>query len=167
MTNGEDIQMDRELTQRLHRDYITVYRISGLITHGIFFVFIALYFVFSLMWEWTLWPGWIALSIFIITFILFTWIIPQMIYNRFQYELFEDELEIQKGLIFLSNVLVPMVRVQHVELESGPLMRKYELASVSIVTAATTHKISGLKLTEAQKLKRRIGVLAKVDDQDE
>ncbi|WP_028609446.1 PH domain-containing protein [Paenibacillus harenae] len=159
--------MDRELTQRLHRDYITVYRISWLITHGIFFVIIALYFVFSLMWEWTLWPGWIALTLFIITFILFTWIIPQMIYNRFQYELFEDELEIQKGLIFLSNVLVPMVRVQHVELESGPLMRKYDLAGVSIVTAATTHKISGLKLTEAQQLKRRIGLLAKVDDQDE
>jgi hypothetical protein len=60
-----------------------------------------------------------------------------------------------------------MVRVQHVELESGPLMRKYDLASVSIVTAATTHRISGLKQPEAQQLKRRIGILAKVDDQDE
>ncbi|MDQ8738910.1 PH domain-containing protein [Paenibacillus sp. LHD-38] len=159
--------MDRELTRRLHRDYITVYRISELISNGIFLALIIAYFTCALIWEWTLVPGWIALSVFIISLVLFTWIIPQMKYTRFQYELFEDELEIQSGLVFLSNVLVPMVRVQHVELESGPLMRKYDLASVSIVTAATTHRISGLKLGEAQQLKRQIGVLAKVDDQDE
>lgn len=159
--------MNRQLTKRLHRDYIKVYRISELIAHGMFLIFIIAYFIFAAWKEWTLVPGWIALSIFCVTFILFTWIIPQMKFARFQYELFDDELEIQSGLIFLSNVLVPMVRVQHVELESGPLMRKYDLASVSIVTAATTHRISGLKQSEAQQLKRRIGILAKVDDQDE
>ncbi|MGM0882049.1 MAG: PH domain-containing protein [Bacillota bacterium] len=159
--------MNRQLTKRLHRDYIKVYRISELIAHGIFLIFIIVYFIFATWKEWTLVPGWITLSIFCVTFILFTWIIPQLKYARFQYELFDDELEIQSGFIFLSNVLVPMVRVQHVELESGPLMRKYDLASVSVVTAATTHRISGLKQAEAQQLKRRIGILAKVDDQDE
>jgi membrane protein YdbS with pleckstrin-like domain len=159
--------MNRELSNRLHRDYIKVYRISGLITHGVFLAVIIAYLACASLWDWTLIPGWIALSIVVLTFILFIWLIPRMKYTRFQYELFDDELEIQSGLIFLSNVLVPMVRVQHVELESGPLMRKYNLASVSVVTAATTHKISGLKQTEAEHLKRRIGILAKVDDQDE
>jgi len=159
--------MNRELTHRLHRDYITVYRISELITNGIFLALIIAYFSCALIWDWTLIPGWIALSIFVISFIMFTWVIPEMKYTRFSYELFDDEIEIQSGLIFLSNVLVPMVRVQHVELESGPLMRKYDLASVSIVTAATTHRISGLKQSEAEQLKRKIGILAKVDDQDE
>jgi membrane protein YdbS with pleckstrin-like domain len=159
--------MNRELTNRLHRDYITVYRISELITNGIFLALIIAYLTCAMIWDWTLIPGWIALSIFVISFIMFTWVIPEMKYTRFSYELFDDELEIQSGLIFLSNVLVPMVRVQHVELESGPLMRKYDLASVSIVTAATTHRISGLKQSEAEQLKRKIGILAKVDDQDE
>ncbi|WP_169089492.1 PH domain-containing protein [Paenibacillus sp. PL91] len=159
--------MDRELTKRLHRDYITVYRITELITNGIFLALIIAYFTLAIIWDWTLIPGWIALFIFIITAILFTWTFPKMMATRFQYELFEDEIEIQTGLIFLKNVLVPMVRVQHVELESGPLMRKYDLASVSIVTAATTHQIKGLKQSEAQLLKRQIGILAKVDDKDE
>jgi membrane protein YdbS with pleckstrin-like domain len=159
--------MNRNLSKRLHRDYIKVYRISGLITHGIFLALIIAYFSCAWIWDWTLIPGWIALLVIIASFVLFIWIIPQMKYTRFQYELFEEELEIQSGLIFLSNVLVPMVRVQHVELESGPLMRKYDLASVSVVTAATTHKISGLKQSEAQQLKQQIGILAKVDDQDE
>lgn len=159
--------MNRQLTKRLHRDYIKVYQISELITHGIFLILIIAYFSFALWKDWTLVPGWIAVIIFVLTFVLFTWILPLMKFKRFQYELFDDELEIQSGLIFISNVLIPMVRVQHVELESGPLMRKYDLASVSIVTAATTHKISGLKQVEAQQLKRQIGLLAKVDDQDE
>jgi membrane protein YdbS with pleckstrin-like domain len=166
MSEGDGL-MDRKLTKRLHRDYIKVYRISGLILHGIFLIFIIAYFIFAAMRDWTLVPGWIAMSVFCVSFLLFTWIVPHMKYSRFQYELFDDELEIQSGLIFISNVLVPMVRVQHVELESGPLMRKYDLASVSVVTAATTHRISGLKQSEAQQLKRRIGILAKVDDQDE
>jgi membrane protein YdbS with pleckstrin-like domain len=158
--------MNRELTQRLHRDYIKTYRITELIAHGIFLLIIAGYFFCVQTWNWTLVPLWIALAVFIVTLPLFTWIIPQLKYARFQYELFEDEMEIRSGLIFISNVLVPMVRVQHVELESGPLMRKYDLASVSIVTAATTHRINGLKLADAERLKRRIGILAKVDEQD-
>ncbi|WP_138755181.1 PH domain-containing protein [Paenibacillus sinopodophylli] len=159
--------MNRELTKRLHRDYVKVYRISELISNGIFLAFIIAYFICASIWEWTLLPGWIALFICAVSLVLFTWIFPQITYKRFQYELFENELEIQSGLVFISNVLIPMVRVQHVELESGPLMRKYDLASVSVVTAATTHKISGLKLGEAQQLKLRIGSLAKVDEQDE
>lgn len=159
--------MIRQLTKQLHLDYIKVYRISGLISNGIFLTLIIAYFIIALAQDWTLLPGWISLIVFGITLVLFTWTIPEIKYKRFHYELFDDELEIQSGLIFISNVLVPMVRVQHVELESGPLMRKYDLASVSVVTAATTHTISGLKQEEAQKLKLRIGILAKVDDQDE
>jgi len=159
--------MIRPLTKQLHLDYIKVYRISGLITNGVFLALIIAYFIIAMVQEWSLLPGWISLIVFGISFVLFTWTIPEIKYKRFHYELFDDELEIQSGLIFISNVLVPMVRVQHVELESGPLMRKYDLASVSVVTAATTHTISGLKQEEAQQLKLRIGILAKVDDENE
>ncbi len=159
--------MNRELTQKLHRDYMTAYRITEIGWHGIFLIIIAVYYFCARAWSWTFVPAWVALAAFVVSFTLFTWLIPGLIYARFRYELFEDELEIKKGVMFISNVLVPMVRVQHVELESGPLMRKYDLAAVSIVTAATTHRINGLKLADAERLKRRIGMLAKVDDQDE
>jgi len=159
--------MDRALTERLHPDYLKVYRLNGAITAVISLVLVIGYLALALWKDWTLIPVWIGLGVLLLECILFIWIFPKVIYSRFKYELFEEELEIQSGLIFIKNVLVPMMRVQHVELETGPLMRKYELAKVAIVTAATTHVIHGLKLDEAQSLKRRIGVLAKVDDQDE
>lgn len=159
--------MGRELTKRLHPDYLTVYRISQLVWNGIFLILIIAYTSLALWKDWTLIPVWIGYALLALSLVWFTWVVPNVKVSRFRYELFEEELEIQSGLIFISNVLVPMVRVQHVELVSGPLMRKYDLASVSIVTAATTHQISGLKHSEAENLKRRIGVLAKVDDENE
>jgi len=159
--------MDRALTQRLHLDYLKVYRINWIITEGILLVLLVAYLALALWKEWTMLPIWIGLAVLLLLSIIFIWIVPKVIYSRYKYELFEDELEIQSGLIFITNVLVPMVKVQHVELETGPLMRKYELAKVAIVTAATKHTIDGLKLEQAQALKRRIGILAKVDDQDE
>lgn len=159
--------MNRELSRRLHPDYLKVYRISEYISNGVFFALILTYLGLALAFDWTLLPVWICLGLLAISLVVFTWIVPKVKYARFRFELFEEELEIESGIIFISNVLVPMVRVQHVELGSGPLMRKFDLASVSVVTAATTHKISGLKRDDAEGLKRSIGKLAKVDDGDE
>ena len=159
--------MDRELTRRLHQDYLKVYRINGMILDGIFLLIIVAYAIVAIWKEWTLIPLWISLPLLAISAILNLWIIPKIKYMRFRYELFDEELEIQSGMIFISNVLIPMVRVQHVEVGSGPLMRKFDLASVSIVTAATTHEISGLKQADAEKLKRQIGILARVDEENE
>ncbi|QJD87245.1 PH domain-containing protein [Cohnella herbarum] len=59
-----------------------------------------------------------------------------------------------------------MVKVQHVELTSGPLMRKKELADVVIVTAATKHSIHGLEKDHAEAVQRRIAVWARVREDD-
>lgn len=159
--------MERLLSKRLHRDYITVYRLSSLIAHLVLYLLAFAYLTFAAWKHWTFIPGYIGLAAVSISALLFIWLLPEMKYRRFQYELFDEELEIKSGLLIIRNVLIPMVRVQHVELESGPLMRKYELASVAVVTAATTHRISGLKQSEAHFLKRRIGQLAKVEEQDD
>ncbi|SFF27718.1 hypothetical protein SAMN05216378_5735 [Paenibacillus catalpae] len=159
--------MDRPLTKRLHRDYITVFRVSSFFTHLVLYILVIAYLTFAAWKHWTYIPGFIGLGVVSLSALLFIWLLPELKYRHFQYELFEEELEIRSGLIVIRNVLIPMVRVQHVELESGPLMRKHELASVAVVTAATTHRISGLKQSEAHFLKRRIGQLAKVDEQDD
>ncbi|WP_239326899.1 PH domain-containing protein [Paenibacillus sp. ACRRX] len=160
------MEMDR-LTQRLHPDYIKVSRISGCLTNLILMIGSAVYLLIALQKDWVFWPGWIALCIFVFTFVLFTWIVPVVEYERFKYEVFEEEVEIRSGLIWIRDVLIPMVKVQHVELESGPLMRRYGLAEVKVVTAASTHRIKGLKQAEAEQLKLQVGKLARVVEADE
>jgi len=159
--------MNRTLTQRLHPDYLRVSRISAWITLAILLLATGVYFALASWNGWTYVPGWVALGVLAVLSVLFIWIVPTVLYRHFAFEVFEEELEIESGLIFISNVLVPMTRVQHVELETGPLMRKFGLAEVTVVTAATKHRIKGLAKADAERLKRRIGVLAKVVDADE
>nr|WP_028544051.1 PH domain-containing protein [Paenibacillus taiwanensis] len=158
--------MDR-LTQRLHPHYIQVSRISGCITNMVLIAGSAAYLLIAHQKDWVLWPGWTALCLFVLTLVIYTWIVPVVEYERFKYEVFEEEVEIRSGLIWIRDVLIPMVKVQHVELESGPLMRRYALAEVKIVTAASTHRIKGLKLEHAEQLKLQVGKLARVVDADE
>ena len=69
-------------------------------------------------------------------------------------------------MFVVKRVLIPMIRVQHVTIEQGPIMRKYNLAELHISTAATSHSIPCLTKEEAEQLKRQIGELAKVSDED-
>lgn len=59
-----------------------------------------------------------------------------------------------------------MIRVQHVDTNQGPILKKYGLATVEISTAATIHKIPALELAEAEELRYYIGKLTRVADED-
>src|SRR5699024_360874 len=73
---------------------------------------------------------------------------------------------IQHGILVVSRILVPMIRVQHVDTKQGPILRKFNLASVTISTAATTHEIPALIEADASALRDRISTLARVDEDD-
>ena len=87
-------------------------------------------------------------------------------WRRWRYEVREQEIELQHGVLFITRTLVPMVRVQHVDTQQGPLLRKYQLATVTISTAATVHEIPALPIEEAEELRVYISQLARVADED-
>ncbi|MCM3174709.1 PH domain-containing protein [Paenibacillus sp. MER 99-2] len=153
--------------RRLHPKVKRATAMTSLITNGILGAIAAAYLVVAFNRDWTLWPGWAALGLCILSFIWFGCALPALQYRYFSFRVAEDELEIHSGWLWITDTIVPMTRVQQVELESGPLLRKYGLAKVSIVTAAATLEIAGLEREEAEQLKRNIGHLAKVEDRDE
>lgn len=159
--------MGRELTQRLHLDFIKASRITSLIVHIVLVIVLTAWLVIAIVNNWTMLPLGIAGGVWLLSFVLFTIIVPAYQYRSFKFDVFEEELEIQSGIIFQKNVLVPMNRVQHVELGSGPIMRHFKLASITVVTAATSHEISGLFREAAEELKVKIGELAKVEEPHE
>lgn len=78
----------------------------------------------------------------------------------------ESEIEIQSGLIIIKRTLVPMSRVQHVDTKQGPVLRRYDLATVVVSTAATSHEIPALDTAEADDIRYFISTLAKVEEED-
>lgn len=97
---------------------------------------------------------------------LLVFLFPKVRWTRWKYEVRDQEIELQHGLFVVKRTLVPMVRVQHVDTEQGPILRKYDLASITISTAATSHTIPALVTAEADELRGRISVLAKVAEDD-
>ncbi|WP_247747200.1 PH domain-containing protein [Alkalihalobacillus sp. BA299] len=113
------------------------------------------------------WMLYVLISLFVLFFIVYVIIGPYLRWKKFKYEVYDEEIEVQYGVIIVKRTLIPMIRVQHVDTEQGPLLRKFGLAAVTISTAATTHRIPALTVDVADELRNRIVKLATVADDDE
>ena len=68
----------------------------------------------------------------------------------------EFDIAYRSGLFWRKIVIVAFNRVQHVEVSSGPLQRKFDLASVKLFTAGGTSvdlKIDGLSSARAEQVR--------------
>lgn len=73
----------------------------------------------------------------------------------------EDDLLIRRGVLVRRLTVVPYGRMQYVDVVSGPLERRFGLASVTLHTAAAaTHAhLPGLPLAEATRVRDRLAAL--------
>ena len=89
---------------------------------------------------------------------------PEVLWRRWRYEVRAEELDLRHGLLTVKRTLVPIRRVQHVDTSSGALQGMFDLASVSVHTAAGETEIPALTRGEAEAVRRRIGELARTRD---
>jgi len=70
----------------------------------------------------------------------------------------DDDLLIRHGLMFRSLVVVPYGRLQFVDVEAGPVDRRFGVASVQLHTASpgTDAVVPGLPPEEAARLRDRL-----------
>lgn len=110
----------------------------------------------------SLWLFWIAVSILGLT-VLSSGVVLLLIpyrWNFWTYYLDERQIALHHGYFFRKQVIVPIARVQNVTLKQGPLLRLKSLQKVVIQTAAGSHEIDGLEMTQAEALKDQIMALA-------
>ena len=93
-----------------------------------------------------------------------------LLYNRWQFELQDDALYLERGVITFVETAVPFVRVQHVDTQFGPLERALGLSSVVVYTAGSRNadvRVPGLTPERARKLQdtlRNLAVESEADD---
>lgn len=117
--------------------------------------------------DWKIWIPIVALAIILVYFCLDFFLMIPIRYRQYRYEVNENEIYIQSGIIFITRTVIPMVRVQHVDTEQGPFLRKEGLATVRIATAAGGGEIPALTEEDANDLRDQISVLARVVDEDD
>ena len=69
-----------------------------------------------------------------------------------------EELVVRRGRLFRSVVSVPYGRLQYVDVGSGPLERRFDMATVELHTASPESggRIPGLPTAEAERLRERL-----------
>lgn len=66
---------------------------------------------------------------------------PQRIYRRLRYGLSERLLQVVRGWLFHTDTVVPLVRVQHLDVVRGPFDKLFGTASLIVHTAGTHNSI--------------------------
>ena len=94
----------------------------------------------------------VAISGVFILLLLNVLVFPNIRYQRYKYYVNDEVIDVKKGLIVITRSIVPIERVQKIELTMGPIDRCYGLSTVVIYTAAGVVTIKFLKNEVAQKI---------------
>jgi uncharacterized protein len=62
-------------------------------------------------------------------------IVPVRKYNNWGYHMGGDRIRIVRGYMFHADTIVPFGRIQHIDVEQGPIQRPYGLATLTVHTA--------------------------------
>ncbi|WP_033543548.1 PH domain-containing protein [Planococcus sp. CAU13] len=158
--------MNNQPKNRISRKGLTVWRLYGIIETAVFALLAIGAGVLTYFLDWPVWLYAVYAGVLLLFAFLFIFLFPKIRWQRWRYEVREQEIELQHGLFIVKRTLVPMVRVQHVDTEQGPILRRYDLAEITISTAATTHTIPALITSEADELRGMISALARVAEDD-
>lgn len=94
--------------------------------------------------------------------VLVAWLIavvPQRRYARWGYAFGADRLRVVSGYLFYNDTVVPLGRIQHIDLDQGPLMRRWDLAELTVHTAGShdaSVTLPGLKRADAEAMREAI-----------
>lgn len=123
---------DGELT-RLHPNYAHAMRVRTTLT-AIPFLIGALVLESAFRGEGLFPSGIIAGPVLLIAAALIIRI-PMSRYNARGYQMSADRLRVVRGLLFRSDTVVPFSRVQHIDVQQGPLERFFGIATLTLHTA--------------------------------
>lgn len=88
--------------------------------------------------------------------------------RRVRWRLDRRGLQVSRGIVWQGEVLVPRSRVQHIDIERGPIERRFGLASLVVHTAGT--RLSALRqggFPDADAVALRDALLPEAGDDDD
>ena len=106
--------------------------------------------------------GYLATAVYIVSALVVLWrllaliIYPAIEYRQWFYSISEDRVEIRHGIFFIKNSIIPIIRIQHVTVEQGPIYRRFGLYNVVISLASGNFQILGLSREKAEEISKNL-----------
>jgi len=97
------------------------------------------------------------LSILVFTFgFILSFILPQLAYKYWWFDVKENEIYIERGILTRIRTVVPYSKIQHIDVQQSVLDRLFHLSKLVLYTAGTRGAdviIPGLPLDYAEQLR--------------
>lgn len=147
--------------EQLHPDSIVVERWAGLIFVAVLgfialMVWVPLTVTVFPIWDFRCWLIGLSCVALLGSLGAFVRMDPVWKFRNTRFRELPGGLELQRGYVWWHRIFVPRERIQHTDVVQGPLMRRYNLATLVINTAGThEHSISieGLDFQRAEQLR--------------
>lgn len=165
--DAPDAEPRADAEQRLDAIVVGYWLVSGLVSTGILGGLL-----FAASWyATTKWPEQRPLLLASVgglvgLFALTALVTPPLAYARWRFAVGQDLLRMRSGILFHEEKVIPISRLQHVDLLRGPIERLFGLATLVVWTAGNegaSFRLQGLRAARAAGL-RDVILAARGDD---
>src|SRR5687768_7408048 len=135
MLSGETTE--QVAMQPLHPNVVNAWRISRLIWAPIAGVFLGVqeYTVGEFLREFEAIPPYAITISVVVVLVILAFVMPSLQYKRWRYAIRPDDVLINYGLVWRVRRCIPRLRIQHVDISSGPFQRMLGIVSLNLYTA--------------------------------
>src|SRR5699024_1033001 len=112
---------------KIAKDAVKAWRIHAGIFKIVSWLVIVTGFILTIIYDISYFFSIISIAVGVVFVFLFVYLIPALRYRRWSYEIFEQEIYIQHGILIRTRTLIPMIRVQHVDTDQGPILKRFKL----------------------------------------
>lgn len=130
-----DVDDEAELT-KLHPNYKFLMRI-GAVFIGIVILFVGLAIDGAMQAEEVPIPFGVVTGLATLLALFIIIRIPLARYNARGYQISRDRLRVVRGIMWRSDTMVPFGRIQHIDVDQGPVERMLDLATMTLHTAGS------------------------------
>lgn len=102
-------------------------------------------------WQWTWMVSWV-LGLFLLYKIIGLFVYPLIEYRQWGYYITEDKVDIRHGIFFITNTIIPIIRIQHITVQQGPISRRLGLYDVEMSLASQSFSIPCLSKEVADEI---------------
>lgn len=80
-------------------------------------------------------------------------VLTQLIgYRRIRYSISEKSVEVYRGIYFISHEIVPIRRIQQVDINQGPINRLFKLSNIDVITSGGMVQLSLVRENESEDI---------------
>lgn len=96
---------------------------------------------------------------------------PTVRYERYRYKIDDESIDIVEGFLWINESIIPIERIQNLQISQGPIERYFKTASVTLTTGGGNVSLKYIAREKAEeiadRLKKRINEAAVLEKKDD